>query len=366
MAHGRQSRGFIWDTLDRLTTLGLQVGGGAFALVSIYLLWGLITGSLANAATLPQADRFRVLQNIQLACKILSISGIVGVASAAIRYYLDEITGYALLIGGAVFHWGIPMLVGTSLQGVSLQAAQLPAYVVSQYSQVGMVSLMLAGPLIAMDFWYKMRGVHRKASRGAAVVVPDSEIPKARLYFFCWQMPYCRDYLRKFCTAYEKKKSCWRLKSGCYCDEEMILRVMKRSATSKLDGFDQRYSLPDTKKKLTATQKRRRCRECFIYTEHQKLKYRIMSPLVFPAAIVIIWMYFKPVKALLHGALELTDKFAGRISFGSGPVPEMGVKIGTTAAASNTVEWLFLICLGMILVTYLLRGLEYFIFDLQV
>ena len=356
----------IWDAMDRLTTLGLQLGGGAFALASVYLLWGLITGSLADAVALPQADRLRVLQNVQLACKVLTISGLVGLISAAIRYYLDEITGYALLMGGAAFHWGVPMLVGTSLQGVSFQAATLPAYVVAQYSFVGMVALILAGPLIAIDFSYKMRGVRRKATRGAAVIVPDDEHPRARFYFFCWQMPYCRDYLRKFCTAYEKKKSCWRLKSGCYCDEEMILRVMKRSATSKLDGFDQRYALPDTRKKLTGAEKRRRCRECFIYVEHQKLKYRILSPLTLPAAVMIMWMYFTPVKSLLHRALVLTDRFAGRISFGSGTTEVMGGKWANTASTSNTIEWLFLICLGMVLVTYLIRGLEYFIFDLQV
>ena len=367
MLRSRRSRGLFWDSLDKLTLLGLEIGGAAFAVVSLYLVWGFITGSLSNAVILGAADRLRVLQNIQLACKILSIGGVVFLVSAAIRFYRDEITGYALLMGGAVLHWGVPMLVGTSLEGVSFQAATLPAYVVSQYSLIGMVSLVLAGPLILIDFSFKMRGVHRKATRGADVVRIDEEVPKVRFCFFCWQMPYCRDYLRKFCTAYGKRKSCWRLKSGCYCDEEMILRVMKRSATSKLDGFDQRYSMPvNSRKKLTATQKRKRCRECFIYIEHQKLKYRILSPLMFPVAILIMWTYFRPAKAILHRALELTDKFAGRISYGTGPIQLPGIKATTVTAASNSVEYLFLICVGLILVTYLIRGLEYFIFDLQV
>ena len=367
MLRSRRSRGLFWDTLDKLTILGLQIGGIAFTVISLYLAWGLITGSLSNAVILASADRYRILQNIQIACKVVTIGGIIALVSAAIRFHLDEITGYALLMGGAFLHWGLPMLVGTSLQGASLQAATLPAYVVSQYSLIGMVSLILAGPLIAIDFSFKMRGVHRKATRGADVISIEEEIPKVRFCFFCWQMPYCREYLRKFCTAYGKRKSCWRLKSGCYCDEEMILRVMKRSATSKLDGFDQRYSMPTVgKKKLSGAQKRKRCRECFIYSEHQKLKYRILSPLMFPVGILIMWTYFIPAKAMLHRALELTDKFAGRISFGAGQIQLPGIKSTSVVAASNTVEYLFLICLGMILVSYLIRGLEYFIFDLQV
>ena len=368
MLRSRRSRGLFWDALDRLTMLGLQIGGGAFALVSIYLVWGLVTGSLANAVILPGPDRFRVLQNIQYACQALQIGGVIFVISAAIRFYQDEITGYALLMGGATLHWGLPILVGASLQGVSFQAATLPAFVVSQYGLVGMVSLILAGPLIAIDFSFKMRGVRRKATRGAEVVSIQDELPKVRFCFFCWQMPYCRDYLRKFCGAYTKKKSCWRLKSGCYCDEEMILRVMKRSTTSKLDGFDQRYSQPlGSKKTVSAAQKRQRCRECFIFCEHQKLKYRILSPLAFPVALLIMWIYFQPVKTILHNALALTDKFAGRISYGAGADPfTAAAKSASAAAASNTAEYLFIVCLGMILVSYIIRGMEYFIFDLQV
>lgn len=359
----RRSRGVIWDAVDRLTALGLEVGGGAFALVSIYLLWGLASGSLARVA-----DHERVVQNVWFACKILTTGGIVLILSAALRYYLDEITGYVLLIGGALLHWGIPMAVGSSVQGVSLQAASLPAYVASQFSFVGIIALVVAVPFIVADFWLKLRGVRRGVPRGAVVVSKGQEPPRSRFYFFCWQMPYCREYLRGFCKAYENRKSCWRLKSGCYCDEDMILRVMKRSATSKVAGFDQRYSsvAGPKSKDLTGAQKRQRCRQCFIYVEHQKLKYRILSPLAFPAAVTIIWMYFKPVKTLLHEALKLTEQFAGQISFKPGTAEVIGNQWANTPATSNTIEWLFLICLGLVLVTYLLRGLEYFIFDLQV
>ena len=363
----RSSRGVGWDVVDRLTVLGLQVGGGAFVLVSVYLLWGIISGTLTNLSSLAAEDLQRVLKNVQFACKVLTASGVVLVFSGAIRYYLDEITGYLLLISGAVLHWGIPMAVGSSLQQVSFEAASLPAYVTAQYSLVGVVALVAAVPFIIADFWFKLRGVQRRTARGAIIVSKEEELPRSRFHIFCWQMPYCRDYLRKFCRAYEQRKSCWRIKSGCYCDEDMILRVMKRSSTSKVPGFDQRYTeVAGKTKDLTPAQKRQRCRQCFLYQEHQKQKYRMLSPLAFPAGVAIMWVYLKPVKLLLHEALEFTDRFAGQISFGTGAQQAVTSQWANAPATSNTIEWLFLVCIGLILVTYLLRALEYFVFDLQV
>jgi len=365
----RRSRGVFWDTTDKLTNWGLQIGALAFAVATIYLMWGVISGALSKTLGLGALDMQRVVQNVQIACRLLTAGGILLVVSGAIRYYLDEETGYVLFIVGAVLRWGMPIIVGSSLPEVTAAAATLPAYVAAQYSLVGTVSLVAAVPFLAVDLSRKLRGAKRRASRATMVRTDEEEeIRKSRVALFCWQMPYCRDYLRKFCQAYEKRKACWRIKSGCYCDEDMILRVMKRSSSSKVAGFDQRYSMAagGATKGLTGAQKRQRCRECFIYVEHQKVKYRLLSPLSFPATAMLMYVYLKPVKAALHGALQLTDKFAGRLSYGAVPKDMLGSQWGASAAASGTVEWLFLLCLGLVVLTYLLRGLEYFIFDLQV
>lgn len=366
----RRARGVFWDTTDKLTNWGLQIGALAFAVATIYLMWGVISGALSKTLGLGALDMQRVVQNVQIACRILTIGGILLVVSGVIRYYLDEETGYVLFIVGAVLRWGMPIIVGSSLPEVTVVAATLPAYVAAQYSLVGTVSLVAAVPFLVVDLSRKLRGAKRRASRATMVRTDEEEeIRKPRVALFCWQMPYCRDYLRKFCQAYEKRKACWRIKSGCYCDEDMILRVMKRSSSSKIAGFDQRYSWAsggEAKKNQTAAQKRQRCRECFIYVEHQKVKYRLLSPLSFPATAMLMYVYLRPVKAALHGALELTDKFTGRLSYGAVPKEMLDSQWGSSAAASNTVEWLFLVCLGLVVLTYILRGLEYFIFDLQV
>lgn len=364
------------EATDRLTSLGLQIGGIAFALVSVYLLYGIIAGSLSKAGFFTGKELERVLQNVQVSCKILTVSGVMVIVSGCIRFYLDESTGYFLLLAGAALRWGMPVLVGSSLRDVAVAAATLPAYVAAQYSFVGTVSLIVAVPFLLADVVRKLLAAKHRATRQAITLKRDEmpmeeeEMPKRAICVFCWQMPYCRNYLRAFCQAYERRRPCWRIKSGCYCDEEMIMRMMKRSPTSKMSGNDQAYAWVaggHKQKDLTPAQKRQRCRECQIYIDHQKEKYRIMGPLSFPTTAALMYMFVGPVKQLLHRALDLTDQFAARLSYG--PMSQASHQLSSswadTPAASNTVEWLFLACICLLLLTYILRTLEFFIFNLQ-
>lgn len=366
----RRSRGALLDTIDTITMWGLQLGGPVFVISVGYLLWGMFAGSVGNVSSMPSAEQARLWANVQLACKVLTISGFVALASAGARYYTEEVIGYIFLISGASLYWGVPIVLGSAIRvgGTTGAAPTSPiGFAVSQIQLVGLVAVGAAVPFIIADFWYKLRGMRRSAPRGAVVVSKEQQgIPKSRLYIFCWQMPYCRDYLRKFCKAYEQKKSCWRIKSGCYCDEDLILRVMKKDGADKIAGFDQRFSQAAGKSSnLTAAQKRERCRQCFLYTEHQKQKYRLLSPLAFPITVGLMWMYLKPVKTFLSKAIEFTDQFAGRMSFGHGQ-DALGQQWSQAPATSETVLWIFLICIGLIIVTYVLRAIEYAVFDLQV
>lgn len=363
-----ESKGVLWAAYDYVTSFGMQVGIGAFVLVAIYLLWGVFSGGFLEAYARSGADQDRVLEYIRLAGKILTVSGFVMLISAAARYYTEEAAGYLLLILGAGLRWGIPMLLDSSMRMGTI-GSELPAYVSSKFSLLGTVSLILAVPVIATDFGYRLGGVRRRARKTPQPTrTRTQEASKTWLCIFCWQTPFCREALRSGCIPYEQMKSCWRLKTGCRCEESS---VRNRSPISRAaaQGFDDRLAakLPEQKKvELTAEEKRQRCRECCIYEEHQKMKYRILSPLVIVASIAMIWIYSGPVKALLGRALEFTDEFAQKISFGGAPPEIVGPDWTSTAAASNVVEWLFLICLGMIMISYLLKGLEYLIFELQV
>ena len=364
------SRGWFFDLLDSLSRVGLQIGGLIFGGTCAYLLWGVFSGSWVQTGAFSQQDQGRVWGDIGIFCKAFVISGFALLISAAYRFYAEEVTGYLFLIGGAALYWGIPILVGSTVQSVLPfnTSASPTLHVVNQFRLVGIVALVLAAPLVLIDFYFKLRRAQSSTQKSAVSASQKLEVPRARLYLFCWQTPYCRDFVRKYCKAYEQRKSCWRIKSGCYCDEGLILLAMRREG-AKAAGFDQQFSAtatPQKSKRLTEAEKRQRCRECFLYIEHQKQKYRLLSPLVFPAVIGLLWAYFKPIKAWLEASLVWIDKRVTAISVLPSSEYSPANQWVNGQAMSDVVVWLFIICVGVILITYLLRALEYAIFELQI
>ncbi|MCX6376887.1 MAG: hypothetical protein NTU88_12800, partial [Armatimonadetes bacterium] len=111
----RSSRAPILEIVDRLTGLGLQVGGGVFGLLTIYMLWGVITGTPPKSLYPLAVGMKAALHNIWLADEILVVSGIILLLSLTIRNWVEDVAGYILLIAGAVLRWGIPWATGISL-----------------------------------------------------------------------------------------------------------------------------------------------------------------------------------------------------------------------------------------------------------
>lgn len=351
--------------LEGVTAFGMQIGGILFVLAIAYLLWGILSGTITNMSGLGQQESQRIWQNVQYACMALTIAGLTVTISAAIRFYDEEVLGYLLLIGGALFYWGAPMSAGISLNSSKILVAKTSpiGYVVGQFQFIGMVALGLAVPYIVLDFWYRMRGV--RTTRVTTAPKSDQQRKESTVHLFCWQMPYCRDHLRKHCKAYDQRKSCWHLKSGCYCDEELI-NMATKGKPGAVEGFDQRYSQSAGQPKLmNAEQKRERCRQCFLYSEHQKMKYKLISPLAFPLTIGFVWFYRERLMAFFTKGLQFADFLASRFSF------THSAQQGTTSAwakapsSSETVIWVFMICLSLIVATFILRALEYLIYEKQ-
>ncbi|MCL6519676.1 MAG: hypothetical protein K6T99_07555 [Armatimonadetes bacterium] len=362
----------VTEPFRNLVALGCQVGGLVFILVAGYLIWGLATNSITNSFSLPLQDKLRVIRNIIYAAKILGASGIIFLIAAAIRFYDEETVGYLLLIFGGILYWGIPSTFAGKIQLLPKSMAYLPMYVLGQFKLVGIAAILLSVVFIIGDLYLRLSGVRRfveqKASeRRTGSALAAEEVKPGRLYLACWQTPYCRPHIRKYCNAYEKRKTCWRIKSGCYCDEEMVIRILRQNQKA-VKGFDIKFSETATRRQnLTPAQKRERCRNCFLYAEHQKQKYKILSPLVFPAVFLLMFYYLQPIKSFLHKAIVFTEHFAEIASFGARHgQPGSQPPWANLPSTANAVEWLLIFCIYLVIVTYLLRFLEYCIFKWQI
>lgn len=116
------------------------------------------------------------------------------------------------------------------------------------------------------------------------------------------------------------------------------------------------------KKKVepTPAEKRQRCRTCVIYDFHQKQKYKLISPLVFPVVLGLIWKIYPNILAVVRSAIELTERFVQRAAFLPQPQNQ------PTHDVPEVVLALIVVWLAVISVSYALRFLEFCIFKVQI
>jgi hypothetical protein len=170
----------------------------------------------------------------------------------------------------------------------------------------------------------------------------------------CWQLPFCRKFVRERCPIYHAKVACWRERVGCMCEEEVIRNAMDNKPVPKDTLMAAKY-IPRNNK-LTDAQKADRCRQCVIYNEHQKHKYKLALPVVL---LAFVGGYVLLRTPMLEATGAVVDQF-NRI-FGMATLRDP-----SQFAVPMAFQEVLLLSLVIVLLTYALKLLEYLIFKIKV
>jgi len=351
---------------DQITGLGLKIGGATVALSLIYLLVTVFGGHIRDAAKLAGEDRAYLAQSIDFAVQALVVGSIVLVASLVLRFTMDEAVGQALSVVGALFYFGSPAFFGAVIDPTAMRGNAMFASVIAAFRNVGGICLLPGLFLVLRDailrIWTGI-SVKRVLERRWGDEEERKKHVKPKFYGSCWDMLFCRDFVRRVCPAYAARKPCWRIKIGCYCDENTILRAMTSAGADNEHARGIINSLGlnrQSNTRLSNKLKRERCRRCGIYAEHQRQKYRLLSPMVFPAVGVLLYVFYRQISMWVGIALQKTDRFMSFLAYGSQAsgyaFSDQGQVLTTLAIAWLTI----------IVISYALRTLEYLVFELQV
>ncbi len=351
---------------DQITGLGLKIGGATVALSLSYLLITVFGGHISDVAKLAGEDRAYLVQSVSLAARALVIGSIVLVASLVLRFTMDEVVGQALSIIGALFYFGSPAFFGAVVDQRMMLGNSLFKSVIWAFRDMGGICLLPGLFLVLRDailrIWTGI-SVKRVLERRWGDEEERKKHFKPKFYGSCWDMLFCRDFVRKVCPAYAARKPCWRLKIGCYCDENTILRA-KTSAGANNEharGIINSLGLNrQSNTRLSNKLKRERCRRCGIYAEHQRQKYRLLSPMVFPAVGVFLYVFYEQISTWVGIALQKTDRFMSFLAYGSQK------SAYTLSDQGQVLTTLAIVWLTIIVISYALRALEYLVFELQV
>lgn len=353
---------------DLLQMIGILSTVGA-VLATAYLLWGVFSGMVGSWATLPPAERVRVEQNVDTAGRVLLIATAGAAASFTLLYIQETTIGYIFLLVAGLLALGIPLGIIHLAPQTGPQPTLLPAVVVA-FQQAGLLCLVPGIIFAVLDVWTRVtsgyfREMFNRANLQYGANVLRESQPTNRFLGKCWQLPFCRPSIRKSCPIYHARRACWREGVGCMCEERVILQALEGKGAPSSDPRQNVRFIPYNRT-LSKEEKQERCRNCIIYNYRQQQKYQVIAPIVIVTAVAIVLHYAQQAQQLLFQVLRAVDNFVARFAFlpSSGEVQYM--KIESLARSSEFVAWMMIGIIAVMFVSYVLRIVEYFIFQLKV
>jgi hypothetical protein len=353
----------IWrqwlDSLDPVAFWLLRVAGAGAVLSIAYILWGIFGGQIGTPEG--SADP-QVVQNIAMAGNVLKWSLFALVISAFILMFDAAPLGISTAVLGAVLQFGSPLMLKSIGQTPAMGALAL------QLIAAGKVIFVLGLIKTALDTaaWLSElpNRMQQRADVGVgqmAEVAQQRAARNANMFSPCWQLPFCREVIRKQCPAYLAKTRCWKFGRGCYCDEEMISRIIRGESLDMIKAPTR-----------MSRQGKPPCGRCYIFLEHQTLKYKMISPLAIPATIAIMFFGWSTYERLF-GVLgkSLTAVWA-KLSFAKTTVtttvtttpgmPDMSNYQLSPEQVQTAAMNMFGFLLGFFLLIYLSKAVEWAIY----
>jgi hypothetical protein len=318
-----------------------------------FLVYVLVVGKIGT--TPPPAA---MLGYIKLAVTVLKFSSLL----LAISLFLLAFDALAISAGmaalGVLLYFGAPWLFANHI-GTTVAAM----VVMNGLRAVGTALTTLGLFKLALDVmqWIMLlpERMKQRASIGVARKAEASQQRVARdanVFSPCWKLPFCRETIRKQCPAFLAKQTCWKFGRGCYCDEEMISRIIRGES---LDVIKAPTRLSKSGKPP--------CSRCHIYLEHQGHKFRALSPLTLPITALLMWVIW-PFWTRLFGQI-LGAPIWNTLSFDAKKLAPEAIASKEVASGGLPPEQvmyyatiIFGVLLGFFVMIYVAKFIEWFVY----
>lgn len=381
-ANGRRTgRLFLGPAAYGFAVLAIRASLLVALLMTAYLLWGLFSPQTAHFAQLARPERVRVLGNIHLAGNLLLFSCLVAAVVGAVAFFAEEIAGYTIALAGAALYVGIPFCITFFLDTQDFHSNAARRSLLGALSGAGTAPFLIGGAMVALDVVRRLAGsLQSRTLRGPDLLRYGAEADsdaaavgrrplRTSLLAKCWEGRFCRDFVRVHCPIFQTRKACWRVKRGCYCEDDIVATAAARMAGIPLPmAPDGRYNFANSpspghrKVELTPGEKRERCRHCVIYLDHQRQKYGLLMPIVIGGVFALALLFSPLLRDVLRHGLAGIEIVMSHFSWGDSG---QGVSF-RLGRPSPTVEWVLVGALTIMALSKVLEALEWAIFKAKI
>jgi len=366
----------IYSPFEVWTYRALIFFAVGFFLLVIFTSKGLFSAVAMGGGKFSQSQIAQVTHTLDISTKLM-IASLAGLVTAiSVRNYRSEFTGYLFLLAAIVLYIGAPFVVSQIYPQGLEHLSDVTRLVLLRFRWMATILLLPPGLFFtAMDLLNRMTVSARVAAMRKQRLMErgEEEAPAIRPMGKCFQTRYCRDFIRKVCPVFYSGKACWKYRVGCYCDEKIILGAVKTESSPMTDVLSKDWSeryLAGIAVNIGNREGKERCRGCFLYQEHQKEKYRFVSPLAFPAAFGILFWGIPHLRTGYYKFIGWSEAFLQKMSFI--PKPEEGPAAQQTTdywfqsqSAYEGFFWFVALMAGIMCLTYCLRFVDWVIYDMQ-
>lgn len=338
----------------------LLLGGGALALV-IGVAFMFFYAFRFGSGTGDVGEAENALKLVGIFGTVLTAGSLATAIGAAILFWGEELTGIAMVIGAAVLFFApvyIPMLMGGDQAPGEVAAAAL-----GQVQRGGLALGAIGFFVFGVDIVQRVQSRVKHGSKADTMKygkgMKQETDYQNRLLGKCWQMPYCRKYVREKCPIYHSGRTCWKERVGCMCEEKVIANAMSGINIPK-DAIAAAKFIPYDNK-LPMELKRERCKQCIIFNEHQRHKYKIALPAILFGTIGFYVLMRDPLKAMFRSIALAGDRFVNQATFNKDSALDRADQMGVTL-----FQEVLAVALMLIVMAYLLKLAEYLFFKAKV
>lgn len=333
------------------------VGLAALAIGLGFLIY---TFAVAGGGGSAGVSTGQAIENIDLFKKIL-LGGVIAVAiGTTYIFWGEETLGVLQLVAAGLLYFApliLPGVFGVTTPNEAGAAAL--AAIQSSGVVAGIVGIIVLIADVASRIKLRsQQGARADALKYGKGLREERDIQNVFLGK-CWQLPFCRKFVRERCPIYHSKRTCWKEQVGCMCEEQVIRDAMENKVIPK-DALAAAQFIPRNNK-LTSAQKFERCKQCVIYNEHQKHKYRAWLPISLIAVAAVYVLLRGPLLGMTGQIIEGIDRMIGQATFRQ--------KSGVTQTIQHSglpFQEILLVCFMVIILAYVLRLVEFLIFKLKV
>ena len=360
---------FAFEKFIQLSGVGAVVALGYF----LYLIFS------EGAAQAEQQARW-----MQAASIFIDFAWLLAICLFA-RYWRQEVVALWIGIAGAAIFVALPITLSAAIPEEILEGARF--VIRANVQRTGGNFVTLGTGLVALAVLHFAIGrIIRLSlgvghpSGGAVRPVPAAKPAgtlRPSLLRRCWELSECRESFRQACPRFHDQVSCWRKRSGCYCDKDLATRLLRAAGLGHRGDIEQemtslgaraeqraRESLSFTLERARRKAARRvsLCGECPVYLDHQGHKYRLLTWIVYPAAAVLLCLAYPFLKSGYNWAYTNLGAQLGKFQWLAPNEYALGKPLSPGSAMGDTV---FIALVGLILVSFLLQGVEYFVYRLK-